>query len=98
MGVVLFPKVTEEEIRPPGADPFIGLEEKMMNLQHRVQINISDRSGQKKQVLGSKKVRLPKRLLHLIFGDFCEVLVLTPGTSVRNIEIHEMRGGADDDE
>lgn len=64
----------------------------MMNLQHRVQINIADRSGQKKQVLGSKKVRLPQRLLNLIFGDFCEVLVLTPGTSVRNIEIHEMRG------
>ena len=70
----------------------------MMNLQHRVQINIADRSGQKKQVLGSKKVRLPQRLLNLILGDFCEVLVLTPGTSVRNIEIHEMRGGADDDE
>ena len=67
----------------------------MMNLQHRVQINIANRGGRKKQVLGSKKVRLPKRLLHLIFGDFCEVLVLTPGTSVRNIEIHEVRGGAD---
>ena len=67
----------------------------MMNLRHRVQINIADRSGQKKQVLGSKKVCLPQRLLNLIF---CEVLVLTPGTSVRNIEIHEMRGGADDDE
>ena len=36
----------------------------MMNLQHRVQINIADRSGQKKQVLGSKKVRLPQRLLN----------------------------------
>ena len=60
----------------------------MMNLQHRVQINIADRSGQKKQV------RLPQRLLNLIFGDFCEVLVLTPGTSVRNIEIHEMREDA----
>lgn len=54
----------------------------MMNLRHRVQINIADRSGQKKQVLGSKKVRLPQRLLNLIFGDFCEVLVLTPSTSV----------------
>ena len=31
---------------------------------------------------------------HMIFGDFCEVLVLTPGTSVRNIEIHEMREDA----
>ena len=55
----------------------------MMNLQHRVQINIADRSSQKKHVLGSKKVRLPKRLLHLIFGDFCEVLILTPGQKCR---------------
>lgn len=70
----------------------------MMNLQHRVQIDIADHSGQKKQVLDSKKVCLPQRLLNLIFGDFCEVLILTPGTSIRNIEIHEMRGGADDDE
>ena len=62
----------------------------MMNLQHRVQINIADRSGQKKQVLGSKKVRLPQRLLNLIFGDFCEVLVLTPGKTVGEVEIHEV--------
>lgn len=52
----------------------------------------------KSRCLAARKVRLPQRLLNLIFGDFCEVLVLTPGTSVRNIEIHEMRGGADDDE
>lgn len=70
----------------------------MMNLQHRVQINIADRSGQKKQVLDSKKVRLPKRLLHLIFGDFCEVLVLIPSASVKSIGIHELRRDTDDDE
>lgn len=63
----------------------------MMNLQHRVQINIADRSGQKKQVLGSKKICLSQKLLNLIFGNFCEVLVLQPGTSVRNIGIHEVR-------
>lgn len=63
----------------------------MMNLQHRVKINIVDRSGQKKPVLESKSVHIPQRLLNFIFGEFCEVLVLTPGKSVRNIEIHEMR-------
>lgn len=63
----------------------------MMNLQHRVKINIVGRSGQKKQVLESKRVRISQRLLKLFFGEFCEVLVLTPGTSVRNIEIHEMK-------
>lgn len=63
----------------------------MMNLHHRVKINIADRSGQKKQVLESKNVHIPQRLLNFFFGEFCEVLVLTPGKSVRNIEIHEMR-------
>ena len=62
----------------------------MVNLQHRVKINIADRSS-KKQVLESKRVRIPQRLLRFFFGEFCEVLVLTPGASVRNIEIHEMR-------
>ncbi len=27
-----------------------------------------------------------------LFGEFCEVLVLTPGESVQGIEIKEMRG------
>ena len=69
----------------------------MMNLQHRVKINIADRSGQKKEVLESKKLNIPRRLINLIFGDFCEVLVLTPGSTVRDVEIHEMRGGEMDD-
>ena len=69
----------------------------MMNLQHRVKINIADRSGQKEQVLESKKLSIPRRLINLIFGDFCEVLVLTPGSTVRDVEIHEMHGGEMDD-
>ena len=69
----------------------------MMNLQHRVKINIADRSGQKEQVLESKKLCIPRRLLNLFFGDFCEVLVLTPGSTVRDVEIHEVRGGEMDD-
>ena len=69
----------------------------MMNLQHRVKINIADRSGKKEQVLESRKLSVPRRLLNLIFGEFCEVLVLTPGSIVRDVEIHEMRGGEKDD-
>ena len=69
-----------------------------MTLKHRVRINVCDEHGRKQAVLRSGTAWLPKRLLKWLFGDFCEVLVLTPGTSVRNIEIHEMRGGADDDE
>ncbi len=66
-----------------------------MNLKHKVKINILNRKGEKQRVLESGTLRLPKRLLRLLFGEFCEVLVLTPGASVSHIEIVENKGGAD---
>ena len=59
---------------------------------HRVQINVANNKGQIQQVLESHRTRLPERLLKLLIGSFCEVLVLTPGSSVQNIEIHEVNG------
>ena len=58
---------------------------------HRVQINVANNKGQIQQVLKSRQIRLPERLLKLLVGSFCEVLVLMPGSSVQNIEIHEVR-------
>jgi len=63
-----------------------------MNLSHIVRVNIADKCGQKKEVLQSKQMSLPKKLLTFLFGDFCDVLVLRPGDSVKGIEIKEMRG------
>ncbi|HCT64540.1 MAG TPA: hypothetical protein DIC60_04640 [Lachnospiraceae bacterium] len=65
-----------------------------MNLQHKVKINISDQDGNKKNVLNGTLKCLPKRLLNLLFGEFTEVLVLIPGQSVKNVEIHEIKGGS----
>ena len=39
----------------------------------------------------TKRFCLLQSLLKRFFSDFCEVLVLILGTSVRNIEIHEVR-------
>ena len=50
-----------------------------MKLKHKVRINIAGKNGIKQKVLESTSRRIPKRLLHFLFGDFCEVLVLTPG-------------------
>ena len=36
---------------------------------------------------------LTVRLLKLLFGDFCEVFVLTPGETVSSVEIKELRKG-----
>ena len=67
-------------------------EDKPMRLKHKVRINIADKSGKKQEVLQSEHRSIPKRLLTFLFGEFCEVLVLTPGESVQGIEIKEMRG------
>ena len=61
-----------------------------MTLKHRVRINVCDEHGRKQPVLRSGTARLPKRLLKWLFGDFCEVLVLTPGKTVGEVESHEV--------
>lgn len=63
-----------------------------MKLKHKVQINVANQNGCKQEVLHSTHIRLPQRLIRFLFGDFCEILVLTPGKSVQSIEIKEMRG------
>ena len=54
-----------------------------MRLKHKIRINIADKSGNKQEVLQSEHMSIPKRLLTFIFGEFCEVLVLTPGETVQ---------------
>lgn len=63
-----------------------------MKLKHRVRINIADKNGNKQEILQSEHRSIPKKLLTFLFGDFCEVLVLTPGETMQGIEIKEMRG------
>lgn len=63
-----------------------------MKLKHTVRINIADKNGNKQEILQSEHRSIPKKLLTFLFGDFCEVLVLTPGETVQGIEIKEMRG------
>ena len=63
-----------------------------MRLKHKVRINIADKNGNKQEVLQSEHRSIPKKLLTFLFGDFCEVLVLTSGETVQGIEIREMRG------
>ena len=64
-----------------------------MNLHHKVCVNITDKQGSKQKVMQSRHMSLPKKLLAFIFGDFCDIIVLTPGESVRGIEIKEVGYG-----
>ena len=66
-----------------------------MGKKHTVRINIANRNGNKQQILTSTRLSLPRRLLRFLFGDFCQVLVLTPGETVTGVEIHENREDGD---
>lgn len=63
-----------------------------MKLKHKIKINVADRNGHKQEILQSERRSIPKKLLSFLFGEFCEVLVLTPGETVEGIEIKETRG------
>ncbi|MGI5986422.1 MAG: hypothetical protein ACOX7O_11340 [Oscillospiraceae bacterium] len=58
-----------------------------MKLKHRVKIRIADRKGKTQDIIESGRIRLPKKLLTFLFGEFCEVLVLAPSKTVIGIEI-----------
>lgn len=64
----------------------------MKNLQHRVQVNITKKNRMKEAVFGSCRYRVPARLLHLLFGEAREIIVLKPGESVRSVIINEEKG------
>ena len=70
-------------------------EDKEMCMKHKIQINIADRKGNKQRIVSGTTVRLPERLLRFLFGDFTEVLVLTPGKTVEGIEVKEIRDGGE---
>lgn len=61
-----------------------------MKLTHTVKINVADRKGNKQEVLRNTTLRLPKRILKLLFGDFEKMLVIVPGESVEEIVIEEI--------
>ncbi|MEG1870228.1 MAG: hypothetical protein RR205_05200 [Oscillospiraceae bacterium] len=65
-----------------------------MNLSHKVRINIANKNGTLKTILTGTSKLIPHSLLTWLFGEFTEVLVLTPGKSVESVEIHETKGGS----
>jgi len=67
-----------------------------MKLKHKVKIRVADRRGRTQDVLESRRIKLPSRLLRFLFGDLHEVMILTPGSSVQGVEIEEMRGEGDE--
>ena len=59
-----------------------------MGIRHRVRINIAD--SKKEHVLEAAHTTLPRRLLKILFGDFTNIYLLSPGQSIESVEIHEI--------
>jgi hypothetical protein len=68
----------------------------MVKLQHRVRINVAQGGGGTQGVLRSRGRKVPARLIRFLFGEYSEVLVLTPGKTVRSVEIHETQEGVNE--
>ncbi len=64
-----------------------------MAIKHKIVINVSDPDGRKANVLKGADVRLPRRLLKFLFGDFQTVYLLSPGQTVESVDIREIKEG-----
>lgn len=69
-------------------------ERQVRYMKHKIKIAVSN-GVRKTPVLSGGSIKLPKRLLRWLFGDFCEILVLTPGNTVQGVEIQEITEGGD---
>ena len=64
-----------------------------MAIKHKIVINVSDPHGKTANVLKGANVRLPTRLIKLLFGDFTQVNLIAPGQTVESVDIHEVEKG-----
>ena len=65
-----------------------------MSLRHTVTINVADSRGRDVRVLKGGRMRLPARLLRLLFGEFTQIYLLAPGKTVDSVDSQEvMKGG-----
>lgn len=64
-----------------------------MKLKHRISINVRESDGSALNVIKGGEVKLRERFLRWLFGEQKKVLVIAPGNSVFNVEIHEQDFG-----
>ena len=60
------------------------------DLRHKVIMKVADRHGNKKEILRTVNVSLPKKIIKLIFGEFTDFMLIVPGDSVEGFYIEEL--------
>ena len=61
-----------------------------MNLKHKVSICVSQPGGKKQEVLKAGSCTWRSRFINLLFGEEVGVIVMTPGKTVKTVEIKEI--------
>ena len=61
-------------------------------LQHKVKIAVKSPDAKKREALRAGEKKIHKRFLRWLLGDEMNILVISPGPSVRTVEIHELEG------
>ena len=59
-------------------------------MKHKIKIKVAKNEMESEMVLASRTKRIPSRIARFLFGDYSEVLVLSPGKTVKAVEIHEL--------
>lgn len=61
-----------------------------MKLKHRISITVSDGSGNDQRILKAPDRWIPKWLARMLFGNFQQVYLISPGKSIEGIQINEV--------
>lgn len=62
-------------------------------MNHKVIINITDENGDKTRVLSGAQMKLPRRFIKWLFGDYTQVYLLDPGKTVESVDVKEVMKG-----
>lgn len=66
-----------------------------MKLKHRVHIRVARPDGSEETVLRGGSGSIRSRILDRFLGGRTGILLLTPGTTVEGVEVHEVGGEED---
>lgn len=61
-----------------------------MGIKHKITINVSDPKGKSKTILKGANMKLPARIVRLLFGDYQQIYLLSPGQTVESVDIREI--------
>ena len=62
-----------------------------MGIKHKITIHVSDPKGKSKTILKGANMKLPARIVRLLFGDYQQIYLLSPGQTVESVGISSLR-------